>query len=187
MGDTDDKVKSEALHIIAQHTHNLPALVVFDLDYTLWPFYCEYEEDDMPCLYPQALPILHALKQNGISMAVASRSPTSDVAKSFLQTLGISSFFVTQEIFSSWTHKTEHFQRIHATTGVPFTSMLFFDDEDRNIHAVKFDFTLFFMECLMVSKMGVTSILVGDGVNLGALRQGLSEFSRKSASTSRRV
>ena len=41
-----------------------------------------------------------------------------------------------QEIFSSWTHKTEHIQRIHATTGVPFSSMLFFDDEDRNIQTV---------------------------------------------------
>lgn len=29
-----------------------------------------------------------------------------------------------------------------------------------------------------VSKMGVTSILVGNGVNLGALRQGLAEFSQ---------
>ena len=29
-----------------------------------------------------------------------------------------------------------------------------------------------------VSKMGVTSILVGDGVTLGALRQGLTEFSQ---------
>ncbi|KAI5324849.1 hypothetical protein L3X38_033922 [Prunus dulcis] len=94
------------------------------------------------------------------------------IAKSFLQTLGIHSLFVTQEIFSSWTHKTEHIQRIHATTGVPFSSMLFFDDEDRNIQTV--------------SKMGVTSILVGNGVNLGALRQGLLEFSRKSASSSRR-
>ncbi|KAM5555186.1 hypothetical protein ABKV19_023200 [Rosa sericea] len=111
-------------------------------------------------------------------MAVASRSPTPDVAKLFLQTLDISSLFVTQEIFESRTHKsethkTDHFQRIHATTGVPFTSMPFFDDEDRNIHAV--------------SKMGVTSILVGNGVNLKALSQGLSEFSRKSASSSRRV
>ncbi|CAL8164359.1 unnamed protein product [Prunus armeniaca] len=78
-----------------------------------------------------------------------------------------------QEIFSSWTHKTEHIQRIHATTGLPFSSMLFFDDEDRNIQTV--------------SKMGVTSILVGNGVNLGALRQGLLEFSRKSASSSRRM
>jgi predicted enzyme involved in methoxymalonyl-ACP biosynthesis len=42
-----------------------------------------------------------------------------------------------QEIFSSWSHKTEHFQRIHRSTGVPFTSMLFFDDENRNIEAVK--------------------------------------------------
>jgi magnesium-dependent phosphatase 1 len=29
--------------------------------------------------------------------------------------------------------------------------------------------------------MGVTSILVGDGVNLGALRQGLSEFSQNAS------
>ncbi|KAL6277339.1 hypothetical protein ACE6H2_020940 [Prunus campanulata] len=155
---------------------NLPTLVVFDLDYTLWPFYCECCDEDempyMPYLYPQASAIMYALKDKAISMAVASRSPTPDIAKSFLQTLGIHSLFVTQEIFSSWTHKTEHFQRIHATTGVPFSSMLFFDDEDRNIQTV--------------SKMGVTSILVGNGVNLGALRQGLSEFSRKSASSSRR-
>lgn len=41
-----------------------------------------------------------------------------------------------QEIFSSWTHKTDHFQRIHSRTGVPFKSMLFFDDEDRNIETV---------------------------------------------------
>ena len=100
MGDDAEKVKSEAVQIIGQHNHNLPALVVFDLDYTLWPFYCEYEEDDMPYLYPQALPILHALKQTGISMAVASRSPTSHVARSFLQTLGITSFFVTQVVIA---------------------------------------------------------------------------------------
>lgn len=44
---------------------------------------------------------------------------------------------IMQEIFSSRSHKTEHFQRIHRSTGVPFTSMLFFDDENRNIEAVK--------------------------------------------------
>ncbi|KAM5577048.1 hypothetical protein ABKV19_007743 [Rosa sericea] len=92
----DDEVKKEALQIITQHNQNLPSLVVFDLDYTLWPSYCEFEEDDMPYLYSEALPILQALKEKGISMAVASRSRTPDVAKSFLQTLGISSLFVTQ-------------------------------------------------------------------------------------------
>lgn len=41
-----------------------------------------------------------------------------------------------QEIYSSWTHKTDHFQRIHSRTAVPFNSMLFFDDENRNIQSV---------------------------------------------------
>jgi magnesium-dependent phosphatase 1 len=41
-----------------------------------------------------------------------------------------------KEIFSSWTHKTEHFQKIQRKTGVPYKSMLFFDDEDRNIETV---------------------------------------------------
>ncbi|KAJ6371954.1 hypothetical protein OIU77_002299 [Salix suchowensis] len=51
--------------------------------------------------------------------------------------------------------------------GFPLNSMLFFDDEDRNIQSV--------------SKMGVTSILVDNGVNLGALRQGLTEFSQNAS------
>ena len=41
-----------------------------------------------------------------------------------------------KEIFSSWTHKTEHFQKIQRKTGIPYKSMLFFDDEDRNIKTV---------------------------------------------------
>ncbi|RVW98903.1 Magnesium-dependent phosphatase 1 [Vitis vinifera] len=121
----------------------------------------------MPSLYPHAEGILYALKEKGIDMAIASRSPTPDIAKTFLDKLGIKSMFVAQEIFSSWSHKTEHFQRIHRRTGVPFNSMLFFDDEDRNIESV--------------SKTGVTSILVGNGLNIGALRQGLTKFSQNSA------
>ncbi|KAF8404709.1 hypothetical protein HHK36_009597 [Tetracentron sinense] len=123
----------------------------------------------MPSMYPHARGILYALKDKGIDVAIASRSPTPDIAKTFLDKLGIQSMFVAQEIFSSWTHKTEHFQRIQRRTGVPFDSMLFFDDEDRNIKAV--------------SKMGVTSILVGDGANLGALRQGLMDFSQNLGSS----
>ncbi|CAN1332559.1 Magnesium-dependent phosphatase 1 [Linum perenne] len=101
---------------------------------------------EMPSLYPHAKGILYALKDNGIDLAIASRSPTPDIATTFLDKLNINSMFPTQEIFSSWTHKTEHFQKIHSRTGV--------------------------------SKMGVTSILVGNGVNLGALREGLTRFSQ---------
>ncbi|KAK2656579.1 hypothetical protein Ddye_009631 [Dipteronia dyeriana] len=165
-----EEVKNEALQIIGQY-QNLPRLVVFDLDYTLWPFYCECcYENEMPNVYTHVKGIIEALKERGVDMAVASRSPTPNIAKTFLHKLGFHSMFVAQEIFSSWTHKTEHFQRIHRKTCVPFSSMLFFDDEDRNTQAV--------------SKMGVTSILVGDGVNLNALKQGLSDFNRSSGSSS---
>ncbi|KAK7838496.1 uncharacterized protein LOC111990486 [Quercus suber] len=159
----DEKVKAEALQIIGAF-QVLPRLVVFDLDYTLWPFYCECRSKrEMPSLYPHAKGIVHALKDKGIDMAIASRSPTADIAETFINKLSIKSMFVAQEIFSSPTHKRDHFQRIHSRTGVPFNSMLFFDDENRNIQEV--------------SKMGVTSILVGNGVNLGALREGLTKFS----------
>ncbi|CAA7404332.1 unnamed protein product [Spirodela intermedia] len=162
----DERVKEEALQILGVF-QALPRLVVFDLDYTLWPFYCDFlSEGEMPRLYPQTMGILYALKDKGIDVAIASRSPTPDIAKTFLDNLGIQSSFVAQEIFSSWTHKTEHFQRIHRRTGVPFKSMLFFDDEDRNIQAV--------------SSMGVTSIYVHNGVNLEAFRLGLSTFAQKS-------
>ncbi|KAK1274891.1 hypothetical protein QJS04_geneDACA005693 [Acorus gramineus] len=162
----EERVKEEALQMIGLF-QVLPRLVVFDLDYTLWPFYCECRSKaEMPTLYPHAKGILYALKDKGIDVAIASRSPTPDIAKAFLKKLGLQSMFVAQEIFSSWTHKTEHFQRIHRRTGVPFNSMLFFDDEDRNIEAV--------------SKMGATSVLVGNGVNLEKLRQGLSNFARNS-------
>ncbi|KAG6417435.1 hypothetical protein SASPL_119594 [Salvia splendens] len=161
---SDERVKKEAMEIIAEF-EVLPRLVVFDLDYTLWPFYCEYlSKCEMPSLYPHVKGILHALKDKGIDIAVASRSPTPDKANTFLEKLGIKSFFVAQEIFSSWTHKTVHFQKLKQRTGVPYNEMLFFDDEDRNIQAV--------------SKMSVTSILVDDGVDLGALRQGLTKFSQ---------
>ncbi|XP_021774064.1 magnesium-dependent phosphatase 1-like [Chenopodium quinoa] len=162
----DERVKTEVLQTINLF-QVLPKLVVFDLDYTIWPFYCECRSKrEMPSLYPHVKGILYALKDKGIDVAIASRSPTPDIAKTFLDKLGIQSMFVAQEIFSSWTHKTEHFQRIHRRTRIPYTDMLFFDDEDRNIKAI--------------NNMGATSILVDNGVNQQAFRQGLVEFSQKS-------
>ncbi|VFQ88813.1 unnamed protein product [Cuscuta campestris] len=164
----DDGVKNEALQILGSFDP-LPRLVVFDLDYTLWPFYCECRSKrEMPKLYPQAKGILYALKEKGVDVAIASRSPTPDIANIFLEKLQIKSMFVAQEVFSSWSHKTEHFQRIQQRTRVPYNEMLFFDDENRNIEAV--------------SKMGVTSILVSNGVNIAALKEGLSKFLQNLAS-----
>lgn len=51
---------------------------------------------EMPSLYPHAEGILYALKEKGIDMAIASRSPTPDIAKTFIDKLGIKSMFVAQ-------------------------------------------------------------------------------------------
>lgn len=55
-----------------------------------------YYEDDAPYLYPHARGILHALKARGIDMAIASRSPTPEIARPFLERLGIRSMFVAE-------------------------------------------------------------------------------------------
>ncbi|KAJ4838518.1 hypothetical protein Tsubulata_006098 [Turnera subulata] len=72
-------------------------LVVFDLDYTLWPFYCECRSKrEMPSLYPQAKGILNAFKEKGFDMAIASRSPTPDIANTFLDKMNFKPMFVAK-------------------------------------------------------------------------------------------
>lgn len=51
---------------------------------------------DMPHLYPHAKGILLALRDKGVNLAIASRSPTPDIASTFLDKLGMKSMFVAQ-------------------------------------------------------------------------------------------
>lgn len=152
----------EAMRLLTS-APQLPALVVFDLDYTLWPYFCECRsKNEIPVLYPQAKSVIQALKSKGVLIAVASRSPTADIARTFLNKLDLLSTFCAMEIYSSWSHKTDHFKKIQQKTGIPYSNMLFFDDEDRNIQAI--------------SQLGVKSVLVHNGVTLNALKEGLQKF-----------
>lgn len=51
---------------------------------------------EMPSLYPHAKGILYALEEKGVDVAIASRSPTPDIANTFLEKLGIKTMFVSQ-------------------------------------------------------------------------------------------
>jgi len=51
---------------------------------------------DSPSLFRHARGIMYALKEKGIDMAIASRSPTPDIAKVFLDKLELQSMFVAQ-------------------------------------------------------------------------------------------
>ncbi|WP_182865249.1 hypothetical protein [Stieleria mannarensis] len=59
----------------------------------------------------------------------------------------------------------KHFAALHQTTGIGFESMLFFDDEMRNIREV--------------SELGVTCIIVEDGLTLEVFDHGLRQFAAK--------
>ncbi|KAG6557551.1 hypothetical protein Mapa_000826 [Marchantia paleacea] len=156
--DTNDE--PEATRIL-NAANRLPALVVFDLDYTLWPYFCDCRsENESPVLYSQAKGVIQALKSKGVLMAIASRSPTANKARTFLSKLDLLSSFSVMEVYPS--DKNDHFQKIHQKTGIPYNSMLLFDGEDRNIQAV--------------TQMGVKSVHVHNGVNLAALKAGLQKF-----------
>ncbi|GJP38129.1 hypothetical protein CLOM_g724 [Closterium sp. NIES-68] len=200
-----------AIQNLQESEKPVPKLVVFDLDYTLWPFWCECRrKSDNPRLYPEAGQVLSALAAAGIPFAFASRTPTPDIARVFLDKLGFqmedgSSFSSESvnsrrssarggnsnaggnsgsscssgdgngrslkrvvraaEIYPSWSHKTEHFEAIRKRTEIAYSDMLFFDDESRNTREI--------------GSLGVTSVLVENGVTVDELKVGLAQFVKK--------
>ncbi|VAI02247.1 unnamed protein product [Triticum turgidum subsp. durum] len=109
----DERVKAEALQILGLF-QVLPRLVVFDLDYTLWPFYCECRSKrESPSLYRHAKGIICALKEKGVDMAIASRSPTSDIARVFIDKLELQPMFVAQVKLSRMEHIGNGYLRVN--------------------------------------------------------------------------
>ncbi|XP_006883378.1 PREDICTED: magnesium-dependent phosphatase 1 [Elephantulus edwardii] len=156
----------------------LPKLAVFDLDYTLWPFWVDTHVDppfnrssdgtvrdsrgQTIRLYPDVPEILERLKGLGIPTAAASRTGEIEGANQLLKLFDLVKYFVHLEIYPG--SKVTHFQRLQQKTGIPFSQMIFFDDEKRNI--------------VDVSKLGVTCIHIQNGMNLQALTQGLETFAK---------
>ena len=66
--------------------------------------------------------------------------------------------------------KVAHFKRLSSTMGIAFTSMVFFDDEPRNIRDV--------------GALGVTCILVRSGMCMADFVKGLNEFQNRSQQSS---
>ncbi|XP_042333013.1 magnesium-dependent phosphatase 1-like [Sceloporus undulatus] len=153
-----------------------PSLVVFDLDYTLWPFWVDTHVDppfrkssdgsiqdrngQLVNLYPEVLAVLERLHSQGTPMAAASRTGEIRGATQLLDLFGINCYFHYTQIYPG--SKVTHFQRLSQESGIPLCEMLFFDDENRNIYDV--------------SKLGVTCVLVPSGMNLSLLDRGLEAF-----------
>ena len=131
--------------------------MVFDLDYTLWPFWVDthvtpplkpstknesvkdrFGEDF--AFYKDVPAILHTLRQRGIKVGAASRTSAPHIGKEMLRLLHISDaegkqrksidYFDHLEIYPG--SKITHFVKLQKATELRYEDMLFFDDEPRN-------------------------------------------------------
>jgi len=149
-------------------------VLVFDLDFTLWNAggtWCDHLQPPFSkmnnrvidrnhheiILYSDVRDILNWAAERDFLLAVASRTYEPDWAGQLLELLDVRHFFHHEQIFPS--SKIQHFQNIQEFCKLPFDNMIFFDDEQRNIHDV--------------SALGVTSIFVADGLNWPAFQNGL--------------
>jgi len=156
-----------------------PKLIVFDLDYTLWPFWVDthysppFRKDDSGKVYdhygqnvklfPDTLSILEHLHAENYQMVIASRTDAIREAESLLELFDLNKFFTVKQIFPG--KKTAHFSTFHKKTKVPYEDMLFFDDEERNIRDL--------------SKIGVTCHFITNGITWKDLNQGLETHKKK--------
>lgn len=169
-------------------------MIVFDLDYTLWPFWTDTHltpplapntsnglsvEDasgESYTFYDESPAILRAVLDKGIVIAAASRTAAPVLAREILEQLIVPSrdagfpqpaieFFQHLEIYPG--SKITHFQKLQKATKLDYKDMLFFDDESRNKN---------------VEQLGVTMWLVRRGMSLAELDNGIAAWRKRRTS-----
>ena len=157
-----------------------PKLVVFDLDFTLWPFMVDthlnspFRQENGEIFdsagtnvrpFPDVSEVLEWLHSEGYSVAAVSRSGDPPGARQLIKLFGWEEYFAYMEIYPGC--KKKHFSRIHKQSKIALSDMLFFDDDGINIRDL--------------SQSGVMSILVSGttGINRHLVREGLTKFARE--------
>ncbi|KAH7886595.1 magnesium-dependent phosphatase-1 [Phlebopus sp. FC_14] len=173
----------------------LPKLIAFDLDYTLWDFWIDthiappLKQDPTTGVvydsrrrnpttvefYPDVPQILRDLRAANVSVAACSRTSASKLAREALRliripsghdTLAAGEYFDHLEIYVG--SKIRHFKQLNKSTGIPYSDMLFFDDEPYSNFEVE-------------KELGVTFITVRNGLDRPTFERGLQEWRRRNA------
>lgn len=103
--------------------------------------------------------MLQTLHDEGYTLAVASRTSEIKGANQLLQLFDWDKYFSYKEIYPGC--KVRHFNNFRKDSKLEYKDMIFFDDETRNI--------------VDISKLGVTSVLVKNGMTMTVLREGLEQ------------
>lgn len=147
-------------------------LFVFDLDFTLWDAggtWCDatnppYRWENGRLLdsygahirlYDDVTAVLELLKNKGKIVVAASRTSRPEWAQDLLLLFDIDRFFDLKEIYPG--SKIRHFNRINDRFKIPFSQMVFFDDEYRNIDEV--------------GELGVETVVVKNGLHRRLVEQ----------------
>lgn len=155
-----------------------PKILVFDLDYTLWPFWVDThvtppfvkrKKDEIVDAHGQIIRyykdvpvILDKLSKEGYELGVASRTSEIEGAKQLLSLLDWEKYFKYKEIYPGC--KVTHFSKIKKLSNIDYKDMIFFDDEQRNISDL--------------DKVGVFSVLVTNGITEEVIDQSLKMFAK---------
>lgn len=171
----------------------LPKMIVFDLDYTLWPFWVDTHVTpplkassdhtsakdrfgESYAFYNEVPSVLSSLRHHSIKVGAASRTSAPDVGREMLKLLHIPDTAEGKEgkkrkaieYFDYMEiypgSKITHFTKLQKSTGLKFEEMLFFDDEARNRN---------------VESLGVTMYLVRDGVSRAEVDNGVREWRKR--------
>jgi magnesium-dependent phosphatase 1 len=173
-----------------------PPLVVFDLDWTLWPL--DVDTDTTPpytacaasgavtdstgaacALYPDVRAALARLAAGGSAIAYASRTTDPAAAEALLRAHGLwAALRGERALFQAYPSggggaaKTRHFARIHEASGCSAADTLFFDDMADNV--------------AVASRAGVTCVLLPrGGLTAARLEEGLQAWRRARAAGGR--
>lgn len=149
-------------HELVKHWRSLkkkPNVIVFDLDYTLWPYYVDchvepplskrtingqealFDSNGMQVTgFSEVTKILKTLKHHCLSpeqhIAIASRSTTPELAMQVIEHLGWKEFFSSFQIYPL--NKVTHMSEIKKDLDFErYEEVLFFDDEYYNIKATQ--------------------------------------------------
>jgi magnesium-dependent phosphatase 1 len=184
-------------HDLIKHWKGLkrkPKVIVFDLDYTLWPYYVDChvappikkethkkkvtirDNNDYELFHYEDVPrILYTLKYHCFKddtdrhLAIASKSSTKMLALNLIDHFNWSQYFSSFQIYPR--SKTHHMNEIKKDLGdsvfTNFNEVLFFDDEPYNIKQTK--------------EIGVYAHRVhrDTGLDTKAIFNGLDKFSKK--------
>jgi len=171
----------------------LPRMMVFDLDYTLWPLWVDTHvrgplrgsadgltvqdrSGEAYGFYNEVAGILTAIKAHDIELGAASRTSAPDLARSMLGLLRVPQHSQDGEdgapkAVSLFDHleiypgdKRSHFRSLQRKSGLPYEEMLFFDDESRNRN---------------VEELGVVMQLVPDGVSRAEINRGVEAWRQR--------